>query len=266
MSSGFNLSSRKKRSGLLYITKPEPEPTLDSIDADLDLLKSKSDNFFDNLSGEVKESFRKVVDNIKSIKDDSEKYSKFHEKLVERFGDSKDITPGTIGAYFGGCLVQHNGDYPRGCSALCAGSAPLPGIDNSVCSYPVFLSKKRGSRNLTFTHINGVKDMTKIILYTDKEDYEGLSEEEKNAFKERGVNEMLILDEKSGDKINDWTDISSIKERNMLGDSENKYRYMNYIIIGVLVAIIIIAVIIYKKNSEKKGKLKPRKKKAEPVD
>ena len=106
------------------------------------------------LIGQSRDDYIALV-NITRLLHGSSLYSEYYSEIVQRFGNISSIVPGTVGAYFVGCLPpisvlpssgpssDQSSRLTSTCSAICADSIPTPDmVENggSSCSNDVFLA------------------------------------------------------------------------------------------------------------------------------
>ena len=90
--------------------------------------RNKAEVRIKSLTGRDKEDFKLMVSYV-GLLYGTNYYEHLYSKVEKYFKDLKEVKPGTVGGYFGGCLVPNAfGDQP-GCSAVCAGSVPRPKDD-----------------------------------------------------------------------------------------------------------------------------------------
>ena len=105
-----------------------------------------------NLTGRDKEDFKLMVSYVRLLYGTGY-YEHLHEKVKKYFTDIPNVMPGTVGGYFGGCLVSTSFDDQPGCSLACAGSVPRPKDEEgwSFCDQAVVFADRDGNRGYTFT-------------------------------------------------------------------------------------------------------------------
>lgn len=273
----FNITS-KKRASMLSIDSPRTrhvETDWDDIQRNILYMKEQSAVPISALMGKDEVVFRSLVENVKILYETPDEYSKFHRMVVDSFENQEDIAPGTVAAYFGGCLASST-ISPRGCSAICAGSVPLASESedgNSHCEHPVLLSNYTG-RGFTFTQMNQATDTERAFVFINSatvEDFPGFTAGEKTALTEKGITEIRLMyyDGTKNIELGDWMGIQQIKDRiaNVTSDITESISSTTSVIkttatintsmrvIGVLLIIILIIVLIYmasKMTSKKK--------------
>jgi hypothetical protein len=138
---------------------------IDNVKSTLVELRKYSSRTTSALEGELNDKFKFMV-GIISMTYDSGIYSSIYELIQDIFGVGCSTVPGTIGAYFSGCLIQTNSREPQNCSAVCAGSLPPPPNTQgwNFCSERVFLYdgygrfktlNKNNKSNKAYIHLDG---------------------------------------------------------------------------------------------------------------
>ena len=112
-------------------------------------------------------------------------FEKYSNLIKEIFGNLPSIIPGTIGAYFGGCLAQINYSNPI-CSPICVSSIPAPGQDS--CGYKVVLANMTPN-GYEFQVLNDVNS-DKAIIFTHN--FDGFTFDEKNTLQRKGIQYVNI--------------------------------------------------------------------------
>jgi hypothetical protein len=270
--SSFNLSSRKRQTSTLRMhdmitSPPVDEIKWENIGNDLKLMKESSAVAIADLQNENKLRFDRIVSAVRTLYDTPDDYQQFHKLVVNEFGKMQQITPGTVGAYFGGCLASSSMS-PRGCSAICAGSVPLNTETddlNSHCEYPVFLASFKND-GFVFTQMNQSRDMERAIIYIDTmtlAKFQGLTSREKEALKSRGIEQVQLMHYMDGENINvsGWISLDVLKDRlehiptiNHTPTNEYSSSSNMSVWIGIIVVILLIAALIaylYNRNGAK---------------
>lgn len=96
------------------------------------------------LVGQSRDDYIALV-NITRLLYGTSLYSEYYSEIVQRFGNIAHIQPGTVGAYFVGCLPQIEGaneKFNHTCSAICANAIPTPDMmeNGGKCDNEVFLA------------------------------------------------------------------------------------------------------------------------------
>nr|QBK91595.1 MAG: uncharacterized protein LCPAC302_02150 [Pithovirus LCPAC302] len=173
--------------------------------------KDKSHLKIKNLKGRDKEDFNLMVSYVHLLHGTSY-YDRLYEKVEKYFNDTENVKPGTVGGYFGGCLVSTSFDGDLGCSAVCAGSIPRPKDDEgwSFCDKAVIFGEYDKYKGYSFSVLKDAEsdeDMDPCYLFvehTDIHDFHGFTPKEKELLGQLGVEKVnLIGCDESGTKYID---------------------------------------------------------------
>jgi len=212
--------------------------------------QDKSDLRIKNLTGRDKEDFKLMVSYVRLLYG-TNYYEHLYNKVEKYFGKIENVKPGTVGGYFGGCLVTSSfGDQP-GCSAICAGSVPRPKDDEgwSFCDKAVIFAEKNGNRGYTFNVLKEAESAEEMdpcyvfVEYTNLNDFEGFSKKEKDELEKLGVHEMYLIgcDENGSNYVNLYGDIcklSDVKHR------KNKHYKSDASSLGLALILIVIFLLL----------------------
>lgn len=176
------------------------------------------------------------------------------EDIRSVFGDVKPLKPGTLGAYFMGCL-QDSGipSLTLGCDPKCAGAVPpsstaSPGYNE--CEDMVLLYQ-----NGTFSQLSDVESNTTYI-YVDMEEskFPGFNEDNIKQLKDIGIQHAIIIyggkDDGSYSKITDEIDVNNLpvikNEKPVVVPNQNSVTpaQTNTNKTGVMIFFIIVAVLV----------------------
>ncbi len=187
--------------------------------------QDKCDTRIKNLTGRDKEDFKLMVSYVRLLYG-TNYYEHLHKKVEKYFGDLKRVSPGTVGGYFGGCLVSTSFENQPGCSAACAGAVPRPKDEEgwSFCDKAVIFADKNKNRGYTFELLKepeGPDDMDPCYVFvecTNLHDFEGFSKSEKDELKELGVDNLYLIgcDDNGTTYVNlygDECNLSDVKNR-----------------------------------------------------
>jgi hypothetical protein len=254
-----------------------------AIAGDVRAMKINANTPIADLMGQEEAVFKRLVGIVRELYDIPDEYNKLQEVVGSEFGAQRGIVPGTVGAYFGGCIVNQD-ISPRGCSAICAGSIPL-GFETenltSHCGHPVFLTTFEAGRGYTFTQMNQSDDDTgRAIVYVNSENmdkFEGFSSSEKQSLVARNIEKVQLMkyvrSTNQSVSLSDWLDVGQLKDRLerissiSLGDSDTSVRATEaeketsgnsaaFWIMIVIFIIIIVLAIAYMASWYKNGKKK----------
>lgn len=205
---------------------------IDDIQNRLRRLRSISESSIKDLNGNNLDDFRALV-RYTQLLYDTPAYKIMYDQVRQIFGNlpKNSIKPGTIAAYFGGCLIQSTFNNMPGCSVICAGSMPSP-IDDSItdnqskpieehisrvpepngvtgptgatgsniditgtgpfCRYTVIWAIYDGT-NYQFTTLHDMPNKEDLIIFVDTNGtFPGFSDEEKNAINRLGPGQKRV--------------------------------------------------------------------------
>ena len=210
--------------------------------------QDKCDTRIKNLTGRDKEHFKLMVSYVRLLYG-TNYYEHLHKKVEKYFGKLDKVSPGTVGGYFGGCLVTTSFEDQPACSAACAGSVPRPKDEEgwSFCDKAVIFADNNGSRGYSFTLLREPEkpeDMNPCYIFiecTNLHDFEGFSKAEKEELRQMGVDNLNLIgcDEKGTTYVNlygDECNLSDVKNR-----KKKHYKSDNS---GLGLAIILIVVFL----------------------
>ena len=195
-------STPKNKSEDKIVTKGGNDVKIDlrKINDILEKLKRHGGKQIRHLDGELQEDFRQIVIYVNLLYD-TEHYNVLHDLVKHHFNDTKDIEPGTIKAYFGGCLANNKIEgIPGGCTPVCTGSMPIPKKEAAetgwqFCDSTVILGLNEDGK-IKLTVLNKVKNSEKALLFinvTNANAFPGLSDDEKEQLIRMGVREVKIF-------------------------------------------------------------------------
>lgn len=156
-----------------------------------------------DLKGQDDKYFKDLVMYV-DVLYDTETFKTLHQEIENKFKNIDKLAPGTVGAYFGGCLLKKNHKHDLGCGAVCAGSVPLP-KDNpmwKVCKNSVILAtwdQAAQKYSLAFLHVAESKD--DVIVYVDAENgFRGFTQQDVQKFLAHDIQKVTVVayDSKSG--------------------------------------------------------------------
>ena len=174
-----------------------------------------------NLRNRDKEDFNLMVSYVHLLYGTSY-YKHFYEKVEKYFSNLDHVIPGTVGGYFGGCLVSTSFEDQPGCSAVCAGSIPRPKGEEgwSFCDKAVIFAENNGNRGYSFTMLKEPEreeDMEPCYLFVehiDLHDFMGFSSDEKEELRNLGADEVYLIgcDEKGTEYVDLYDDVRHIQD------------------------------------------------------
>jgi hypothetical protein len=216
-------------SGNIVVSKGEKGPgsgdaetiniNLDDIRNRLQRLRLVANDPIKNLSGSNQDDFRALV-RYTQLLYDTPAYKILHDQVKQYFcasgnEDLNTIQPGTVGAYFAGCLVKTSFTEMPGCSVICAGSMPLPpqstedvGISpfgsegqspdilGNFCQYSVIWGIYDGN-NYQFTTLHEAPNKDDVIVFVDTSGagntFPGFTDDEKTLLSKFGAKRANLI-------------------------------------------------------------------------
>lgn len=229
--------------------------------------RGKTENKIKNLNKEDAEDFKLMVSYVHLLYGTSH-YSHLYDIVRKYFSDVKTVKPGTIGAYFAGCLVSVESEsrdfgestVTAGCTATCAGSMPLPKDEEgwSFCDKAVILAEK-GKRGYVFTVVKEPEteeDLEPAYVFVESNnlhDFTGFAKSEKDNLRALGCNKVHLVgyDSKttnSYDLYGEPKRLTEIKHRHVYSGKENKENanLALWIIVVILVLLLLVGICGYK--------------------
>ena len=204
-----------------------------------------------NLTGKDKDDFNLMVSYVHFLYGTSY-YNTFYKKVEKHFSNLKEITVGTVGGYFAGCLNTASNSFDAinqtGCSAICAGAIPRPKGDEgwSFCDRAViFADKNKNGYSFNFLkEAESEEELDNVYLFlehTDIDDFKGFTKTEKNELRKMGVENVHVVgcDEKGTKYVDLYSsiDVENIKER--------KSKKSSYLFIIFLIFLLVLLILIY---------------------
>lgn len=198
--------------------------------------KDKKDLKIKNLTGRDKEDYDLAVSYVQLLYGTSY-YSHLFDRVKKIFKSINNVAPGTVGAYFAGCLIKdESSNLSQGCSVNCAGSMPLPKDENgwSFCDKAVLLAEK-GDNGYVFSVIkpaNSQEEMDPAYLFIESSslnEFSGFSKDEKEHLRAYGYEKVKLIGYKSNTSeltyseiYNEPKGINDIKHRHSKSKYESK--------------------------------------------
>lgn len=221
--------------------------------------KDKKDFKIKKLVGVDKEDFDTVVSYVHLLYETSY-YPSLYEKVKKHFDNVSTVKPGTIGAYFAGCLISAKEDSKvtdqPGCNISCAGSIPLPKDEEgwSFCDKAVILAEK-GENGYIFSVVkpaNSAEEMDPAYLFVDSKtlhEFKGFSKEEKDQIRALGCKKVKMVGYSSSfddvtysDLYREPKHVHEIKHRSNYKVAEKKED--SSLITGILILLVILIIIL----------------------
>lgn len=204
-------------------------------------LRNNASKEIRELNGSTYDKYRTMVSYVNLLYD-TDYYTVLHDLVKAKFADLKDIKPGTVGAYFAGCLLNPElPGFPKGCSPICSGSMPPPKdkIDQlqwGFCDNTVIWSTySPQTQKFEFTTLNtvptqrgfGSKDPVPnsdraliFVNYNNINSFPGFTDDEKNILTNMGIRNVQLLGyTQNGEKYisltpeNTYVPLSSVKSK-----------------------------------------------------
>lgn len=205
-----------------------------------------------SLKGHLKSYFDEIITYV-SILYDSSSYYVLHNIVKKHFGNIGSVSPGTVGAYFAGCLIGGKYKGSKGCTHICAGSAPLPreNGDWSFCDRPVVWANFNGTK-YEFVYLSTKEDMSYPIMFLACSEYHscpGFSDEEKKELKSKGIQRVELIGYRQGctdytNLIDESVAVDDLKTRGTGGETITSTFNGNGCLALVVIGLIIIFLVI----------------------
>src|SRR5207253_1295542 len=126
---------------------------------------------------------------------DTQSFNHVHEIIQDVFKDVENVTPGTVGAYFGGCLSKTDFKGNPSCSAACAGSVPFElGTQGwEFCDkLTILYNSESGVSSLTTT--NNPQDKREAYVFvSNNKDFDGFTQADIQQMKSYGIEKAKIV-------------------------------------------------------------------------
>lgn len=187
------------------------ELNLDDITTTLTELKVNQARFIKALDENLKGKFETIVNIINALYE-TPAYDFIHERIAKVFSDIKIATPGTVGAYFTGCMLSTNFNGNPGCSAVCASGVPPP---KSASTWP-FCDKLTilYDSDRVFHTLNTVNNASEAFVFMpDNLPFKGFTQAEASQLRALGITKVKLTRYASNgtqyqDIINDFVDLN----------------------------------------------------------
>ena len=198
---------------------------LNRLETDLDHLHKKSDVMIKDLDQVSHGKYRRFVSYVQLLYD-SEHYDTLFELIRSKFSNLEKIVPGTVGAYFGGCLVDIKVDRvnPTCVPSVVASVPPSRQFaeqqGKQTCSQTVFWGFYDKGK-FTVVQLKYEEGSNKAILFVNQssvDEFPGLSDTEKADLAKNGVQKVKIIGYSSNGKdyyniYDDFIPLSEVKSR-----------------------------------------------------
>lgn len=203
-------------------------------------LRKHSDKLYHEVEGsnsQVRDDFKQMLVYIQLLYN-TDNYEVLFNTVHKHFNDLKEVKPGTIGAYFGGCFNNHliaNTDLNNlhaGCIPVCAGSMPpsksyMANNNWSFCDDTViWLKYSNDAYTMTILHtIPGSNQALVFLNISDLSQFNGLTEAEKNQLMGVGIQQIKLIGI-SGTRYvmitPNWIPLQQVKSRVLVGQLVNE--------------------------------------------
>ena len=223
------LSSKGHSSGRGLTKRKEPEVitvNIDDIRTRLDRLHNVAHKQIRSLTGSELDDYQALVRSMRLLWD-TDVYRVFHDEVRNKFADvpSSTVEPGTVAAFFVGCVVTPaNGGGANGgagyqtspggsagaangggsgsasctgCSPVCAGSMPAPqtpGSPSGFCPHTVAIAHaKENGYEIKILYESENKDEMLVHLDTRGKEFTGFNEDEKAILAKYNCNKIKVV-------------------------------------------------------------------------
>lgn len=151
-------------------------------------LKGLSNVQVKDLENAHTESFRGVVEALKLVYDVPAIYELVTGDIKDIFSDVTELKPGSVGAFFIGCLKDDKFTGPVGCSPICVASLPHTGVQGyGPCDDLVLIYS--GDE---FSSLNDKKSEHAYIYISD-ENFSGFSKFNINKLVDAGIKTVTLI-------------------------------------------------------------------------
>lgn len=244
---GPRSTPKKKKEDVIVVKGDTPADSfkidLTQVRAALAALKEIKHKMIKTLDPEESVRFKNMVDII-YLMYNSKAYHQIHDIVVEMFSDVQHVTPGTVGAYFAGCLVPTDFRGNPSCSAACASSVPPEhGTEGwHPCDKLALLYDGEGS----FTTLNDPDDKKEAYVYVSaSRNFNGFTADDIQKLTGYGVEKARIVryseDGRSYNEIsNDFVGLASLAENRDVQVGDTCTNCSN----GAAVALFVIVLVL----------------------
>ena len=220
--------------------------SLDDIRNRLNRLYRVADKPTNSLRGQQKEDFQTLVGYTKTLYDTAP-YKIYYDEVKSVFGKLSRVYPGTVGAYFAGCIVKPAYKDLKGCSSICAGSMPVAPEDGdtTTCSYPVVFANRKDDGDYNFVKLHNGTNKDMMIVYVDgNHPFRGFSQDEKKKLESMGAAKIDVVrftDQNSDDEeiYNGFLELDSMPTRSFY----TTFTSSSWLWILLILLIVVIIVI-----------------------
>lgn len=223
---------------------------LEKIDDLCKKFRDKQDYKIKKLTGADKEDFEEMVSYVGLLHGTSF-YNHLYDRVKKYFGNTRSVKPGTVGAYFAGCMISNfsTDEMNPSCSISCAGSMPLPKDQEgwSFCDKAVIMAEK-GGVGYNFSVVkpaHSEEEMDPAYLFVESKslhDFSGFTKEEKDQIRAYGCKSVKLVgygtDMSYSDLYKEPKKIHEIKHRHHRHPKKSDSNT------GLIVGVIIFAIIL----------------------
>jgi hypothetical protein len=197
-----NMKSFVTKGGTSTESVTELTFNIEDVRERLDRLRPVASSPIRELSGQASDDFRTLVRYTQRLYE-TDAYRVYHEEVKRRFSDITNVEPGTVGAYFAGCLIPTTFENMPGCSVICAGSMPPPpdnqrnGKHFEFCKYSVVLANYDGQK-YQFTTLHDSPNKENLVVFLDGnvgkgKSFPGFNDKEREILKNYGAKHINIV-------------------------------------------------------------------------
>lgn len=133
----------------------------------------------------VKDTYTYLINLVRMIYG-TDDYTLFY-KTAQQVFNYDNVKPDTVGAYFHGCAIATNLNYPY-CGTLCANSLPPPG--GAVCQYPIIIAVYNQNK-YQWVILNNTEPKTQALIFVS-DTFRGFSTDEKQQLSTLGFTSVMI--------------------------------------------------------------------------
>lgn len=226
------------------------------VDNVLGNMKKHSDYSIRDLSGDLKRQYDMIV-RLVDLLYESDGYVHLYNLVKKHFGEIDNAKPGTLCAYFAGCLINSN-QGGGSCDVLCAGSLPLPrNLAKGKCGETVILCTYDGkNRKYHFKILSAGNRKPEAIIYMDSgnpDTFRGFTKHEKDKLKGMGIKKVSVnwVHHKSESEIAPKIDLDHLKDLDDARDDNDNNDDNGSDLTAlwvILVALAIVIVILFLAN------------------
>lgn len=204
-----------------YLVIPDSDTESSLLNDYLKYFSKNRNKFIKDLTKEEQSKFNQIT-NLISYTYETENYYQVNSLIKSIFSDLDNVIPGTIGAYFLGCLSQspltvNSNPSKTSCSNLKVDNIEVHSNNNKnwdLCNQTVFWYKDDD-----LLILNKIKDSTKTLLFTNYSNYNmfpGLSENQRKILSDHNVREIMIvgcIKEKEYVELTSWIYLENVKSK-----------------------------------------------------